>query len=76
MLAPPGTKVIIHEKPLQRRSWDPRGVEGWYLGPAIGHYRCYSVFTIATQAERTSDTVGLFQQKLKVPFLLANAIAI
>jgi hypothetical protein len=33
-MAPPGTKVLIHEKPQQRGSWDPHGIEGWYLGPA------------------------------------------
>jgi hypothetical protein len=38
-LAPPGTKVIIHEKPQQRKTWDPHGTEGWYLGPAMEHYR-------------------------------------
>jgi hypothetical protein len=40
-LAPPGCKVIIHEKPSQRTSWGPHGVVGWYLGPAEEHYRCY-----------------------------------
>jgi hypothetical protein len=37
-LAPPGTKVIIHEKPATRGTWAPRAVEGWYLGPAQRHY--------------------------------------
>jgi hypothetical protein len=40
-LAPPGCKVLIHEKPDQRRSWDPHGVKGWYLGPAMEHYQCH-----------------------------------
>jgi hypothetical protein len=25
---PPGTRVIAHEKPDQRASWDPHGVDG------------------------------------------------
>ena len=75
-MAPPGTKVNIHEKPIQRRSWDPHGVEGWYLGPAMEHYCRYSVFTNATQAGRTSDTVEFFPQKFKVSFLLAIDIAV
>jgi hypothetical protein len=37
-MAPPGRKVIIHEKPQQRKTWDPHGTEGWYLGPAMEHY--------------------------------------
>ena len=62
-MVPPGTKVIIHEKPLQRHSWDPHGrVEGWYLRLAMEHYRCYSVFTIPTQAERNLDTVEFFHR--------------
>jgi hypothetical protein len=27
-LAPPGTRVIVHEKPDQRASWDPHGLDG------------------------------------------------
>ena len=27
-LAPPGTQVVVHEKPEQRASWDPHGVDG------------------------------------------------
>jgi hypothetical protein len=40
-MTPPRTRVIAHEKPNQRASWDPHGVNGWYLGPAPDHYRCY-----------------------------------
>jgi hypothetical protein len=65
-LAPPGTKILIHEKPNQRRSWDPHGVEGWYLGPATDHYRCYRVYVSKTRAERITDTVELFPQAIDV----------
>ena len=34
-LAPPGTQVIVHNKPSTRRSWAPHGETGWYLGPAL-----------------------------------------
>ena len=40
-LAPPGTKVIIHQKPGTRMSWDYRGKQAWYVGPAHNHYRCF-----------------------------------
>ena len=43
-LAPPGIKVIVHEKPKDRASWAPHGVEGWYIGPAMESYRCYRTF--------------------------------
>jgi hypothetical protein len=42
-LAPPGTRVIIHEQTGVRRTWSVHGTDGWYLGPAPEHYRCYTV---------------------------------
>ena len=42
-LAPPGTRVVVHETPVIRRNWAPHGVDGWYLGPAPDHYRCHRV---------------------------------
>jgi hypothetical protein len=32
-MAPPGTRIIAHETPNQRRTWAPHGQYGWYLGP-------------------------------------------
>ena len=31
-LTPPGTKIIIHEKPSVRGSWSLRVIDGWYIG--------------------------------------------
>jgi hypothetical protein len=75
-LAPPGTKILIHEKPNQRRSWDPHGVEGWYLGPATYHYRCYRVYVNQTRAERITDTVEFVPQAIEMPFPTPTEIAI
>merc|ERR1711884_545352 len=33
-LAPPGTKLVIHKKPANRKSWDFHGEDGYYIGPA------------------------------------------
>jgi hypothetical protein len=74
-LAPPGTKVVIHEKPQQRKTWDPHGAEGWYLGPAMEHYRCHRVFTNKTRAERITDTVEFFPQHTTVPSMTTAEIA-
>ena len=41
-LAPLGCKVQIHEKPHKRLTYAPHSVDGWYLGPAMHHYRCYT----------------------------------
>jgi hypothetical protein len=74
-LAPPGTKVIIHEQTNHRQTWDPHGTNGWYLGPAMDHYRCYRVYTNATKAERIIDTVEFFPQQTPVPFISPTDIA-
>jgi hypothetical protein len=42
-MASPGTRIIAHETPSQRRTWTPHGQDGWYIGPALEHYRCYTV---------------------------------
>jgi hypothetical protein len=44
-LAPPGTRIIAHEAPGKRRTWAPHGQDGWYIVPALEHYRCYT-FTL------------------------------
>jgi hypothetical protein len=75
-LAPPGCKVIIHEKPGQRASWDQHGVPGWYLEPANEHYRCYRCYVPKTQAERISDTVEFFPAESKTPKKTPNEAAI
>ena len=56
-LAPPGTKVVIHENPDKKSSWAAHGVNVWYLGPAVEHYRCYRVYVNNTCAKRNADTV-------------------
>ena len=43
-LAPPGTKVTVHEKPDARGTWSPHAVPAWYTGPAMHHYQCYRVW--------------------------------
>jgi hypothetical protein len=39
LMAPPGTRINAHETPGRRRTWDPHGQDGWYIGPAFEHYR-------------------------------------
>jgi hypothetical protein len=60
-LAPPGTRVIIHKKTAVGQSWAPRhGVDGWYLGSALEHYRCYQVYANKTAHARIADTIKFF----------------
>ena len=38
-LAPPGTKVPVHENLDKRKSWNPHVADGWYLVPEMEYYR-------------------------------------
>jgi hypothetical protein len=67
LLAPPGTKVLIHETPNRRRTWAVHGVDGWYLGGARDHYRCYRVYATKTRAERIARTVEFFPHYGEMP---------
>ena len=68
LLAPPGTKIIIHNKPAIRGSWATRGYEGWCIGPALNHYRCHTVYAIHTAHERVTANVEFFQHYRKMPY--------
>jgi len=66
-IAPPGTKIISHDKPKDRATWAPHGEVGWYMGPAMEHYRCHRVYITKTRATRVSDTVDFFPQHFSMP---------
>jgi hypothetical protein len=73
-IAPPGTRIMVHEKPKDRSTWAPHAVDGWYLGPALKHYRCFRAHIWATGKERISDTVTWYPQHVKMP--LASSVDI
>jgi len=68
-MGPPGCKIIAHAKGATRRSWDFRGLEGYYVGPAMNHYRCYTLVRSNTQAIVVSDTVIFRHHTLTLPSL-------
>jgi hypothetical protein len=67
-MAPPGTRIIAHETPNRRSIWAPHGLDGWYLGPALEHYRCYTVHITKTRGDRIVETVEFFPEKYTLPF--------
>jgi hypothetical protein len=76
-LTPPGTNVIIHEKPNQRGSWSPHGLNRWHVGPVMDNYRVHRVYCSTTGHERISDTVEFLPQHCKAPGISsADAAAI
>jgi hypothetical protein len=67
--APPGCKIIAHEKPGKRRTWAPHGQHGYSLGPAMHHYRCQNVYISSTASERIVDTLEFFPHNYQMPQL-------
>ena len=54
-MAPPGTKAITHLKQNQRTTFGHGGLNSWYIGPSIEHYRCLKFYS-PYGGERISDT--------------------
>ena len=71
-LAPFGSYCVMHEPPNVRKSWDKHTKSGWYLGPAMNHYRCFNVYLPSTKSQRISDTVEFFHCNYKIPRISNN----
>jgi hypothetical protein len=71
-LAPPGTKAVIYESPDTRTSWGYRGLDAWYCGPALDHYRNSRFFVPATKSYRMSGSFDLFPQHCILPTCTNN----
>jgi hypothetical protein len=69
VFAPPGCKIIAHEKPGKLRTWAPHGQHGYSLGPAMHHYRCQNVYISTTASERIVDTLEFFPHNYQLPQL-------
>jgi hypothetical protein len=67
--APPGFKIIAHEKPGKRRIWAPHRQHGYSLGPVMHHYRCQNVYISTTASERIVDTLEFFPHNYQMPQL-------
>jgi hypothetical protein len=74
-MAPPGTRIIAHETPSRRKTWAPHGQDGWYIGPALEHYRCYTVYITKTRGDRIVETVDFFPEKITLPFPSSQDLA-
>jgi hypothetical protein len=68
-MAPPGTRIIAHETPSRTQTWAPHGQDGWYIGPALEHYRFYTVYITKTRGERIVETVEFFRKNSLYHFL-------
>ena len=66
-LATPGIRVLVHEKPQNRGTWDCHGEEGYYIGPAMESYRCFKTYIKSTKGERITDTIEWFPHNYTMP---------
>ena len=66
-LLPPGTKIVIHNKPGKRPSWAFHGEEGWSIEPAPDHYRCIKCYLPKTHSTRISDTISIIPNIIPIP---------
>jgi hypothetical protein len=66
-IGPCGCPVIIHNNPNKRLAWAFRGREGFSIGPALEHYRCFQVVDSLTKALVISDTVEFRHDYLAAP---------
>jgi hypothetical protein len=59
---------MLRTPPNRRSTWAPHGLDGWYLGPALEHYRCYAVYITKMRGNRIVEIVEVFQKKSHCPF--------
>ncbi len=68
-MAPLGCKAVVYKDGNTGGSWASRGVDGWYLGPSMDHYRCDLYYIPETRAYRISGSTELFPQHCQLPNL-------
>ena len=66
-LGPPGAAVVVLDRPNERPTWAPHGCRGFYIGPALGHHKCYRLFVTKTLSTRVSDSVYWIPAELSPP---------
>ena len=70
-IVPPGTEMMMHEKPNRRRTWGFNAKKAWYLGPCFKYYRNVHGWVPATGGKRINDTVRYKHHAIAVPQLMA-----
>ena len=60
-------RVVVQEKPHLRPSWAVHGKDGFYLGPALNHYRCWRIYCPDTGGTRISDSIAWLPEPYRMP---------
>ena len=70
-IAPPGTEMMMHQKPNRRKTFGFNAKKTWYLGPCFKHYRTVRGYVPSTGGERISDTFKFKHHAIVIPQLTA-----
>ena len=60
-------RVLIHNKPSTRASWAFLARDGFYVGPALLHYRYFQVVDTTNKSTLISDTIQFRHDYLTHP---------
>ena len=71
-LAPIGTKVSIHKRPDQRKTWDKNSLPGFMMNQTKDHFQSWEVSVEKTRATRMSDAIELLPTKYMMPKTSSN----
>ena len=66
-MEPPGTIVVVHDKPDQNTTWVHHGTSDWYIGPYFYHYRSMKCYMPATGVICITDTLQYNTKKFPSP---------
>jgi hypothetical protein len=55
-----------------RHFWVCRAKQGFYVGPALDHYRCYKLVKLETKQRVISDLVEFRHAYLQIPAVLED----
>ena len=68
-IAPPGSEMLMHEKPNRRKTFGFNTKKAWYIAPCFKHYQTFKGIMASTGAERLSDTVRFKHHDITTPHL-------
>ena len=69
LIAPPGSEMLMHEKPNRRKTFGFNAKKAWYIAPCFQHYQTFKGIMESTEAERISDTVQFKHHAITIPQL-------
>ena len=70
-MAPMGTEMLMHLKPVQGHSWGYHTLKAWYIGPAHKHY-CVLKGVTDSGAVRLTNTWKFKHHSLTIPTITAT----